>query len=103
MHIPPDILAETRRILSAHLAPDVKIWVFGSRAHGRGLKPFSDLDLALEKPDGAEFTLEELGRLAAAFEDSNLPIRVDLADMATLTPQFRAIVTDQRLPLPPGW
>ncbi len=59
--------------LRAHL-PGVAIWAYGSRVKGNAGK-YSDLDLVA-------FTTEEhitpLNDLRQAFEDSDLPFRVDL-------------------------
>jgi predicted nucleotidyltransferase len=68
----PEHLALVRGILAAQ-APGVVVWAFGSRVEGRA-KPFSDLDLALHVPGSTD-----LEALRGAFEDSDLPIRVDLA------------------------
>jgi len=66
------------------------VWAFGSRVHGRGLKPFSDLDLAILGD-----TPLDLGRRAAvgeAFSHSDLPFRVDVVDWATADATFRAVI-----------
>jgi hypothetical protein len=49
MHIEPGQLEEARRIL-AFWAPGIPAYAYGSRAHGRGLKATSDLDLCLRRP-----------------------------------------------------
>jgi predicted nucleotidyltransferase len=64
-------------ILAEHL-PSRHVRVFGSRAHGRGLKRWSDLDLVVM---GAEpLAPAAAAALAAAFDDSDLPFRVDVLD-----------------------
>ena len=54
--------------------------VFGSRANGRA-RPGSDLDLAFYPP----FSQRDLYDLMEEFEQSDLPITVDLIDMQTLS------------------
>ena len=46
MHLTPQERAGVLDILRRHL-PGRTVWAFGSRVHGRRLKPFSDLDLAV--------------------------------------------------------
>ncbi|WP_293865168.1 nucleotidyltransferase family protein [uncultured Alsobacter sp.] len=77
-----------RAILSAKI-PDREVLAFGSRARGRA-KPFSDLDLAILGQDA--LPLPQLAELREAFEDSDLPFRVDLVDWNTIEDAFRAII-----------
>ena len=71
-------------------APDCDVWAFGSRAHGRGLKPFSDLDLAVR--GGGNAPGHRCAALRCAFEDSNLPFRVDVVEWAWLDETFRELI-----------
>ncbi|MGH8857609.1 MAG: nucleotidyltransferase family protein [Polaromonas sp.] len=81
-------------IVDAHLDRQ-RVRVFGSRAHRRA-KPFSDLDLlVLGPPLGAELR----GTLEEAFDESDLPFRVDIAEEATLSPEFRALIEPQAVEL----
>ena len=57
--------------------PEARVWCFGSRVHGRGLKCFSDLDLAVRNEEDMQ---AQLGKLRDAFEASDLPIKVDLSE-----------------------
>lgn len=89
IHLAPRHLKIVRTILKKHL-PQYEIWVFGSRAHGRNLKPFSDLDLAIladkslpAKSDAA---------LAEAFSESDLPFKVDLVDFSSVSPKMRRLI-----------
>lgn len=68
----PNDLALIRRLLATYL-PGVVAWAFGSRVEGRA-KPFSDLDLALHLSPSTD-----LEPLRSALEESDLPIRVDMA------------------------
>ena len=76
---------ELSGILREHL-PGRKVWAFGSRATRQRMRRFSDLDLAVE----GELTLARLAKLNEALDESRLPFKVDVAQMAWLTPEFRA-------------
>ncbi len=54
-------------------------------------EPFSDLDLALISAQ--PLTTRTLALLADALEESDLPIRVDLIDWHSASPEFRARIT----------
>ncbi len=96
LELSPDEHAQVLAILGEHLPPNVKVWVFGSRAGGSP-KPWSDLDLVLDGPDVLPLSL--LAALAEAFDESALPWKVDLLDYSTVSPQFRAIIDRDKLPL----
>ncbi len=91
----PDALELIKHILSKHLQ-DERVYVFGSRVSGKA-KPHSDVDLILEskKPLAEDIILT----LRNEFEDSDLPIRVDILDGAQLSPNFRAIVESNKVEL----
>ena len=81
----PSLLAQVQYILKEYV-PECQVWVFGSRAHGPA-KRFSDLDLALSSTEA--IPLRRLALLADAFEESDLPFRVDLLDLRTASPSIR--------------
>ena len=81
-------LATIRSILREY-APDCEVRAFGSRVTG-GARPYSDLDLAII--GGAPLGIERLGLLKEAFEESDLPIRVDVIDWRDTSESFRALV-----------
>ena len=58
--------------------PEARVWCFGSRVHGRGLKRFSDLDLVVRDEEDMQ---AQLGKLRDAFETSDLPIKMDLSEL----------------------
>ena len=82
-------LNQVRNILREWV-PDSEVWAFGSRVHQRGLKPFSDLDLVLitEQPLDEAYC----GRIEEAFSESELPIRVDIADWSLLSDAFKDLI-----------
>ena len=92
-----DITAEHAAIIGAilrqHLPLKTRVYVFGSRATG-GARRYSDLDLALEC-DGPL----DLAALAEALSESDLPYKVDLLDLTTADPGFRARVMEAAIPL----
>jgi type I restriction enzyme S subunit len=69
--------------------PRGEAWIFGSRYHG-GAKKCSDLDLALKSD--RPLTIDELGMLGEAFENSSLPFHVDVVDYLSVGEKFRAII-----------
>jgi len=75
-----------REILIEFL-PDGEVWAFGSRVAGAA-KPFSDLDLVIVAP--SPIPVRRLALLASAFEESDLPIKVDIAELGSLSPTLRA-------------
>jgi type I restriction enzyme S subunit len=91
-----DHAAILRAVLGAHLPKGARAYVFGSRAHG-GARQYSDLDLALEwdRPLG----LDIIGQIAEALSESDLPYKVDVVDLATVEPGFRARVAAHCIPL----
>ena len=76
---------QVRDILRDHV-PECEVWVFGSRVDGAA-KRFSDLDLAIVST--TELPVRRLALLASAFEESDLPIKVDLVDLRSASPTFR--------------
>lgn len=75
--------------------------VFGSRVDGSP-KPYSDLDLAFVAEK--ELNLAAIGRLKEAFEESDLPFRVDVLDWNSISEDFRKIIAQKYevLQLPKG-
>lgn len=86
--LPENQLQIVKEILAKHV-PQYTVWAFGSRVGGR-VKPHSDLDLAIVSDHPLE--LNVLGSLREAFEESDLPIRVDVVDWATITDEFRKVI-----------
>ena len=87
----PEHLETVRRILAAHV-PECEIRAFGSRVAGPP-KPYSDLDLAVKGE--CAVAPDCLRRLREAFEESALPIRVDVLDWYAVTATFRTVLEKQ--------
>ncbi len=73
------------QILSS-LLMGVEVHAFGSRVTGENLKQFSDLDLWVKSSE--PLAVSTLRQVVDAFDDSNLPFRVDVLDGATLDESF---------------
>lgn len=82
-------------ILKKHV-PGAAVWAFGSRVKGTA-KRFSDLDLAIEADHRID--LGTLAVLEQDLSDSDLPIKVDVGDLASMNPAFRALVERCRVRL----
>lgn len=91
-----DELAMVRSILGTHLPPATRVWVFGSRATGTAVR-YSDLDLALEGQE--PFGLDVLGDVVAALSESDLPYKVDVIDLRSVDPGFRAMIEPEMIAL----
>ena len=76
VHLEPRHLVMIEQMLQDFI-PEARVWCFGSRVHGRGLKRFSDLDLVVRDEEDLH---AQLGKLRDAFEASDLPIKVDLSE-----------------------
>jgi predicted nucleotidyltransferase len=87
----PRLQDRVREILREHV-PDCEVWVFGSRVARRS-KPFSDLDLAVISP--TELSSRRLALLAYAFEDSDLPIKVDVVDWRAAPAPLRERIAER--------
>lgn len=66
--------------------PDITVWVYGSRARGSARR-YSDLDLMLDN-NGTLIPGSVLGSLEEDFDESDLPIIVELHDMAATDEAF---------------
>jgi len=101
----PDHLVQVQEVLQMYLHdkfPEVRVWVFGSRANGRSHSR-SDIDLAIELENGGCLSDEVLDALKRAFDASDLPQRVDVVDIARLKDDaFKRNLLRDRLPLPLG-
>ena len=90
-----------RDILRAHLPEGALVWVFGSRAPRRGqtrrARRYSDLDLAIDA--GRRLTSDEAATLREAFEESDLPYRVDIVDWHAIDERFRRLIEAERVAL----
>ena len=84
----PNHLETVKTILAQHV-PECEVWVFGSRATWTA-KDYSDLDLAIVGKGSLDWRI--LGRLKEAFEESILPMRVDVLDWHAISQNFREVI-----------
>lgn len=89
----PEHRAIVRGILREHAA-GYEVWAFGSRARNAA-KPYSDLDLAIITK--TPLTIAQGAALADAFEQSDLPWRVDVVDWASTDDAFRRIIERDKI------
>jgi predicted nucleotidyltransferase len=89
MNVSPNELKLIKAILQCYV-PEETVWAFGSRVHGRHIKPFSDLDLAIITDNPLDSTTYQ--DLMDAFSESDLPFKVDIIDWSRIKPEFRTII-----------
>lgn len=96
IEIAPEALTLLQGILNSHI-PGAEIWVFGSRAKGTARRG-SDLDLAIDA--GAPLQPSARIELAEALDEAPLAFNVDLVDLRTVSPEFRAHIDAHKIALP---
>ena len=90
-----DITKKERNIISDILNQYLcgrEVMVFGSRASGSP-KPYSDLDIAIMGDEKIDFETQAL--LRDAFEESDLPFRVDILQWCNTSPEFKKTIQPQ--------
>jgi predicted nucleotidyltransferase len=82
-------------ILKLHLGGSgVKVYIFGSRAHGR-TKKTSDIDLALESRDGSKLDyFDVICKLKDTFMESDTKYSVDILDLNTISDSFKRFISN---------
>ena len=85
---------EIVRDILAHHVPQYEVWAFGSRTK-RTAKEYSDLDLAIITDQPLSLSLS--ADIANAFEESDLPIKVDVVDWATASEIFQQIIEKNKV------
>lgn len=93
----PEQLSIISAILAAHV-PGVEARAFGSRVGGTP-KDYSDLDLALVGP--AKLEPAVMATLREAFEESDIPFRVDLLDWHAISKEFQEVIQKKYEVIPP--
>ncbi len=91
LDVEPQHLATLRAILH-RLVPDATVLAYGSRVSGTA-RPASDLDMTII--GDAPLSLVKRAELRQAFEESDLPFRVDFHDWHTTDEAFRRIIRRQ--------
>ncbi len=96
LDLQPQHLATVRAILQTTV-PSVNAFVFGSRVHDESaigiVKKHSDVDIALEPAHPLGWRV--LADVREAFEESDLPMRVDVIDWSVCTDDFKHHVVNK--------
>ena len=87
----PKHLETIQHLLSVHI-PECEVRAFGSRVKWTA-KEYSDLDLAVVASE--PLPLRQLRQLTEAFEESYLPLQVDVVDWQTLSDVFRKVISEK--------
>ena len=87
----PKHLKTIQSILAEYI-PAYEVRAFGSRVKWTA-KDYSDLDLAVVGNE--PLSLRQRGQLVDAFEESNLPIRVDVLDWQSISERFRQVILER--------
>ncbi|HNW83402.1 MAG TPA: nucleotidyltransferase domain-containing protein [bacterium] len=77
-----------KEILKKHV-PDCEVRVFGSRVKGAA-KSYSDLDIAIAGKE--KIPRKKIHEIKEAFEESSLPIRVDVVDFNSISKEFQEVI-----------
>ncbi|MDD5687019.1 MAG: nucleotidyltransferase domain-containing protein [Elusimicrobia bacterium] len=70
--------------------PNCEVRVFGSRITDT-VKNYSDLDIVIVSEN--KLSKKNLYSLKEAFEESDLPFRVDVLDWNNISPEFREVIS----------
>jgi predicted nucleotidyltransferase len=84
----PDHLEIVKSVLAAHV-PEAEVRAFGSRVTSTAVD-YSDLDLVIV--GDRKIDRQTLYRLEEAFEESDLPFRVDVLDWHRISESFRKVI-----------
>lgn len=87
----PERHLETIKRILAEYAGGCEVRAFGSRMNGPA-KEYSDLDLAIV--GNGKLTRRQKMLLREAFEESDLPFRVDVVDYNAISDAFRTIIEE---------
>ena len=90
-------LTEIKKILVKHLPENSRVYVFGSRITDK-YKKYSDLDLAINI-NNKQIDSDIILNLKLDFENSLIPIKVDIVDFNNITLEFRQIIQSNLIEL----
>ena len=79
--------AQVEAIL-AEVAPGIEVWAYGSRVNGTSYEA-SDLDLVLRGNNLRTISVSMVSALIDAFDESTIPIIVDVHDWARLPAAYQ--------------
>ncbi len=75
--------------------PECKIYLYGSRARDKN-REGSDIDIALDT--GTQIDRIILGNICSDLEDSDLPVSVDVIDVASVSTDFLNTIKTEWVP-----
>lgn len=86
--------AEKRKIIGliAALMPDVKVYLFGTRARGTH-SSISDIDLAID--GGEKLALSAIDEAKSILAASNVVYRVDVVDFNRIPEDMRSVILQE--------
>lgn len=94
MNIKSREMTQIQKILREFLdSKTVRVYVFGSRAGNRA-RPESDLDILLRGT--SEIPYSTLTQLKEAFEESDIPYKIDVLDYFSVSDRFRKKIESQK-------
>ena len=93
IHAPAEWMEIVRKHLRFYLTQEYQVILFGSRATGVRLKKHSDFDLCIKGKSKIDSHL--LSSLKEGFVNSDLPVRVDVADWHELPDFLKKIVDEE--------
>ena len=91
LDLKPEYLDLVNTIVGQYF-PNCEIRVYGSRVRGNARK-YSDLDISIVGSTKLDRT--QLMELRNAFDESDLPIRVDVHDWHNTSPEFQKIIEER--------
>lgn len=93
--IAPEHLQIVQIILQKNLPIDAQVWIFGSRAK-KAKRKHSDLDLLIALGN-KHLPSSVIINLTEAFDESDLPYKVDIVDWNAISENFRNSIQEQRV------
>jgi predicted nucleotidyltransferase len=96
--VSPEVLQGVLSIIDRY-APECEVRAFGSRVKGTP-KTYSDLDLALV--GDKKLTDQVMYSLKEAFEESDIPFRVDFLDWNAISHEFQNVIKKEYVVIRPA-
>ncbi len=89
----PEIKNKIIRIIYA-IIPDVKIYLFGSRARKTASK-WSDIDIALDA--GKKIPLTMVDEIISIFQATNIPYKIEVVDLFQVNDDMKKAIEKERI------
>lgn len=85
INLEPHYLILVKKILNKYV-PNYSVCLFGSRI-SENIKPYSDIDLVIMNTEN--LPISTMARMSNAFEESDLPYKVDILEWSLLDKNFQ--------------